>query len=1448
MNRFYSLLLTAVLIAVSSWNLSAQVQFSVSPQTISASVNQQISFDIKVNNFTQVEGYQFSYAFDPTKLEFLGFGPDLANPILLPSPGVNHSGLDATLLSQGKITVLWGTQDGNPKTLPNNTTIATLVFKSKIAGSVAMGFSDKPLSPEVFGPGVSTTNSVTFTPALNTIGGGGGNNPCSPDVTPPTFSNCPATINLTTATTCATATWTAPTATDGCGTATVTQIGGQASGNCFPLGSTTITYRATDAAGNTATCAFNVVVSSQTNGGGDCVSNWTYPTGLGSELALVISEEVVKNANDEVNVKVMTSNFNLIQGITFSVSWETANLQYVGIVNDVINLKDANVGGNMNLTQTGNGRLGFIWSDPSAVGVTVADKTVLFEIRFKKLGTNAATIAFSDSPVVIGASKDINGQSVDIANITKRSGKVSICSGGGTTTNCTEPTYDKILNVKQVVIPQNGEVCVDFVVNENFTAIEGLQFSVTWNAVNLQFTRVESAGTTVELGNTVALIGNNKLNFSFEWTANPLTLSKGATLFRVCYQAAGGLNSVTPIEFTGNNEVTKNNTPQSNVALGNGSVTIKPTPNPTATNTGICNGTGSASVSVSTAGNFAYVWTTPSGGTLTGSTVNITTAGIYSVKVTDLATCLSGTAQTTAVAGTAPTINSIVQDETGLSVSTSASTTVEWAAAANPSVVLATSNTFNSPQAGIEYIAKVGTSNCTQSKTILAIGVTNSESSSLKCANINDGKISLTITGATNLNYSWSNNSTSKDISNLTAGSYTVTITSADGKVNTIRTYTLTAPSPLTIAGAPVVKSAPNGSIEIDVTGGTGNLTYNWTGVGNLPTYAWPTPPPFTTAATQDIFNLEPGTYSLTITDANGCSITSSQKVDVAPIVVKLAGNAVTHTTCAQNNGAAELIIDGGSGTYNYQWSGPTQVGNTNKLSNLAPGEYKVTVTDAKYTLITTYSIFINPSDGPIIAVSQVTDAGDNCKGAIDIAVAGGASPYAYKWAGPTANIADIQDPTSLCEGTYTVSVTDARGCVAVKTGIVVSGAARPCPTVSKLTQPKCNDTNDGAIEITVTAGKSPYTYVWQKDGKAYSGTTAILNGLTQGTYGVTVTDNAGKTCASTAITLTAVTNMQVTETVTDPVPSKASNGAVVIAVTGGSGNYTYNWENNIGTTNAISNLKTGYYTVTVTDNVNGCKMIKTVTVGDPGAVEIQVRSVFNGVNVTCYGVCNGIAEVKNIDDATPPLKYKWSNGDTSRIAKGLCAGTYKVTVTDANSEKFEGSVTLVGPNPLVATVNIDYNDKSATANVSGGTAPYFYRWGDDSTSPKITNVSDKRVFVMITDANGCATFKDTIFGQTDCLTATPVITPNNDSYNDVLEIYCLEKYILSGKASNLLEVYNRWGQLVFSKQNYENRSWTAVDANGNPLPNGAYYYIIEVYPDGKTERVKGFFTVINGN
>lgn len=285
---------------------------------------------------------------------------------------------------------------------------------------------------------------------------------------------------------------------------------------------------------------------------------------------------------------------------------------------------------------------------------------------------------------------------------------------------------------------------------------------------------------------------------------------------------------------------------------------------------------------------------------------------------------------------------------------------------------------------------------------------------------------------------------------------------------------------------------------------------------------------------------------------------------------------------------------------------------------------------------------------------------------------------------GPTAIASTVQNPTNLCEGIYNVTVTDAVPCVAIlPQDVTITGAPALSidDTKVSITKTKCSGSCDGKIVQEGKGGKAPYTYAWSFNGQSYPATSKDLSNLCKGVYTLTLTDASAKTVVKT-FDVQSESNLDFTVKVTDPTPATAKNGAAIVQIINGIAPYTYKWSNGTSS-NQINNLVAGLYGVTVTD-ANGCSLVKDGTkVGDIGIVEIGLLTNFNGGNIRCFGMCNAIAEVKSVASAKPPLTYRWSNGDTSRVAKGLCVGVNKVVVTDANKTTFEGTVTITGPDKL---------------------------------------------------------------------------------------------------------------------------------------------------------------------
>jgi uncharacterized protein (DUF2141 family) len=362
-----------------------------------------------------------------------------------------------------------------------------------------------------------------------------------------------------------------------------------------------------------------------------------------------------------------------------------------------------------------------------------------------------------------------------------------------------------------------------------------------------------------------------------------------------------------------------------------------------------------------------------------------------------------------------------------------------------------------------------------------------------------------------------------------------------------------------------------------------------------------------------------------------------------------------------------------------------------------------------------------------------------NSDGQIKVLVLGGTAPFVFNWSNiPGTN--DPQNQTGLPAGTYGLTVTDANGCTASTTVTLI---APPAPTVTATsTPPSCQNPTSGTITLTVTGGSTPYTYDWSHI--LGNSDPANLTGLSANVYSVVVTAANGCT-TSTSVTLTVPNAPQVTETHTNVTCFGGATGSIDLTVTGGTAPYTYDWADVTGTSNTEdrTGLTAGSYSVTVTD-ANGCSSTSTVVIGQPTA--FAASTVLT--HVTCNGSSNGAIDL-TVSGSTAPYTYDWADvAGTSNTEDrtGLAAGTYCVTITDANGCTTTTCAEVLQPQQLVVNGLVGNTPCNAELGqikltVSGGTAPHTYDWAHipGSNDPEsLSNLAAGDYTVTVTDANGC--------------------------------------------------------------------------------------------------------------
>ena len=514
-----------------------------------------------------------------------------------------------------------------------------------------------------------------------------------------------------------------------------------------------------------------------------------------------------------------------------------------------------------------------------------------------------------------------------------------------------------------------------------------------------------------------------------------------------------------------------------------------------------------------------------------------------------------------------------------------------------------------------------------------------------------------------------------------------------------------------------------NGSAVVNGTGGSGSLNYLWSNGS--------------TGATAT--GLAAGLYTITITDAAGCTNTASVTINNSG-----GGNATASTTLnvkcnGGTDGAAEVVMTGGSPNYSYSWStGVTVITSATSviISGLKAGIYSVTVTDANGCQLVSSTTVGEPAILSLTPVTVNASCG-NANGSISLTTTGGTGPFNYTW----SNGGSSQTSGGLSPGSYGITVTDQNNCTA-STNTTVGSSNGPSIVTNNSVSPKCNGGTNGSATVTISGGATNYTYSWSNGPSTVTSATSNTNtGLGGLSYTVTITDGTGCSTTSVAI-LTAPTAI-------NPTPSSTvascglSNGSVSVNTTGGSGSYTYNWSN-AASSQTVSGVAAGPYQVTVTDG-NGCTATAGVTVNNSGGATVTL-----GVNnsIKCSGDNTG-SVTASATGGTPNYSYSWSNGPSSVTSAStnsigsLPKGTYTVTVTDGAGCQISSTVSLSEPPAINLTVGTQAagcgkSDGTANVNATGGVGSFSYSWSNGATSQTAINLAANDYTVAVTDGNGC--------------------------------------------------------------------------------------------------------------
>lgn len=634
------------------------------------------------------------------------------------------------------------------------------------------------------------------------------------------------------------------------------------------------------------------------------------------------------------------------------------------------------------------------------------------------------------------------------------------------------------------------------------------------------------------------------------------------------------------------------------------------------------------------------------------------------------------------------------------------------------------------------------------------------------CFNQCSGQIFADVSGGTPpYNYLWTdpNQQTFQQATGLCPNTnYTVIVTDANGcSINQTTSFGMPSAVVLDSVVTDAHCGQNDGSACVTITGGIAPYITNWVDF-----------PSNSSAACQN--NIASGTYIVEITDANDCFHQTGITVGDVSGPTATVTNTSNVTCAGLSNGQATVSVQGGSLPYNYQWDANTGNQTTPTASNLSAGLYSVSIIDDAGCVASTATSITEPT--PL----SVSLSGNNplcylfSDGNLTALVVGGTPTYSYSW----AHDSNLSGPlaSNLSAGSYVVSVSDMNNC----TESFSFQLTNPLPVTSTITPSDvtCFDLCNGTASVNHLTGIAPFSYIWNDSNQQ---TGQVATGLCDDSYTVYIEDVNG--CLDTAYTsITEPTELTAAINVFgDASCNTACDGFAMVEASGGVLPYSYQWATG-DTTQVAQNLCSGTHIVVITD-ANGCVASTQIFIGQP--LPLFVSRQIN--NTSCYGACDGSIQTFTTG-GTQPYSYQWNdpNLQTSALAINLCAGTFQMTVTDANNCQVTESISVTQPNLLsVATSTVSSNcgqsNGSACSNVIGGVSPYTYYWSDPNNQQSACafNLSSGSYVLSITDGNNCQ--KDTVVTINDILGPSINLVQSTDILCNGLSTGEIEMNVSSG-------------------------------------------------------------------
>ena len=646
----------------------------------------------------------------------------------------------------------------------------------------------------------------------------------------------------------------------------------------------------------------------------------------------------------------------------------------------------------------------------------------------------------------------------------------------------------------------------------------------------------------------------------------------------------------------------------------------------------------------------------------------------------------------------------------------------------------------------------------------------------------------------------------------LSAGIYPLIIQDAHGC-----TYTTSAtvnnsggPTALAIGSTPVFCGAGNGTVTLGATtAGTGPYQYNFNNMGY--------------SASTTFSSLNPGVYTVSVKDANGCIFSTTDTVaNISAPIASLAAstNALCNTAC---NGSATVSVAGGFGPYTYSWSPSGGTGIT--ASSLCAGSYTCTVQDSNHCLTTQVITITQPGPLSILPTQVNVQCNGQSNATATANVSGGTSPYTYSWSpsGGTGATA-----SSLAAGSYSVTVVDQNNCPVITQAYTITEPSLLVVTSNAVNE-TCHNSNASA-SATAIGGTSPDVYSWSPTGL----TTDTITGIGAGTYTCLVTDFNGCT-QTTVITITNTGSLPVPAVAsTLPVPFCQGQQDTLTASGGG----TYSW-NTGATTSSIMVNTAGNYTVSVTNNCGTVSAVSAITI-----TPLPSALITGGVTV-CAGDSLLLA-------ASGAATYTWSTGSNNASIYVYTPGNYSV-VGNNNCGTSSASTIVTGSSVTAhfgtdSTSGITPFDVFFTDSSSANANSWSWNFGDGTagtgTTPNhiYTAAGTYTATLTVTNAQGCTSTYNVVINASDAaswLIIPNIITPNGDGINDLMQVI----------AKNInqfdMVIFDRWGVQMFDLTAVT-QGWDGRTLSGDQAVNGTYFYHVQAKgADNKKYDLKGFFEIL---